>query len=90
MDGQRVISFHEALQVGRLDQRGFMVFEPGIVDLIEGDSTILERAPLETLVEGRQLSAYRHDGFWQCMDTVRDLTSLRELWESGAPPWKQW
>lgn len=69
---------------------GFMVMEPGIAELIESDETILEREPLETLADRGQLGGYLHEGFWQCMDTVRDLTYLRELWEGPSPPWKSW
>lgn len=91
MDGDRVLSFDEKPQVGEgWINGGFMVFEPEIVDLIEGDSTILERAPLEGLAARGDLNAFKHDGFWQCMDTVRDLTLLRELWDGGQAPWKQW
>lgn len=69
---------------------GFMVFEPSVADRIEGDSTILEQYPLESLADDGQLSAFEHDDFWQCMDTVRDLSYLRELWELGKAPWKRW
>jgi glucose-1-phosphate cytidylyltransferase len=69
---------------------GYMVFEPEVVDYIDGDDTILERMPLETLAGEGELLAYKHDRFWQCMDTVRDLTYLREQWDSGSPPWKVW
>ena len=91
MDGDRVLSFDEKPQVGEgWINGGFMVFEPEIVDLIPDDSTILERAPLETLASNDQLRAYRHDGFWQCVDTVRELTMLRDLWNSKSVPWKVW
>jgi glucose-1-phosphate cytidylyltransferase len=90
-DGDRITDFNEKPQVGEgWINGGFMVFEPGIVDLIEGDSTILERAPMETLASQGQLNAYKHDGFWQCMDTVRDLTLLRDLWDKGQAPWMKW
>jgi len=69
---------------------GFMVFEPGVFDYIDGDSTILERAPLERLANEGQLMAYKHEGFWQCMDTQRDKQKLDELWASGAAPWRKW
>jgi glucose-1-phosphate cytidylyltransferase len=69
---------------------GFMVIEPAVAALLRSDEEILERYPLETLAGQGQLSGYRHDGFWQCMDTVRDLTYLRELWDGGSPPWKTW
>ena len=86
-----VRSFDEKPQVGEgWINGGFMVLEPEIADYIEDDSSILERAPLETLAAESQLSAYLHDGFWQCMDTVRDVTTLRELWEADEAPWKTW
>jgi len=69
---------------------GFMVFEPSVFDFIEGDSTILEREPLERLAIDGQLMAFGHDGFWQCMDTQRDKQSLEELWASGQAPWRKW
>ena len=69
---------------------GFMVFEPSIFDYISGDSTVLERAPLERLASDGQLAAYKHDGFWQCMDTARDKAKLDELWASGQAPWRKW
>jgi glucose-1-phosphate cytidylyltransferase len=91
VEGSGVSRFTEKPQIGEgWINGGFMVFEPSIVDLIESDETILERSPLETLSATGQLSAYTHDGFWQCMDTVRDLTILRELWDSGKAPWKTW
>ena len=58
-----------------------------IFDLIEGDKTILEKAPLEKAAEMGELMAYRHNGFWQCMDTKRDRDALEEMWRSGNPPW---
>jgi glucose-1-phosphate cytidylyltransferase len=86
-----VVSFDEKPQIGEgWINGGFMVMEPGITDYIDGDSTILERAPLEQLVAEGQLAAYEHSGFWQCMDTIRELTILRDIWASGAAPWKSW
>jgi glucose-1-phosphate cytidylyltransferase len=91
LDGDQVKSFDEKPQIGEgWINGGFMVIEPEVADYIAGDETILEREPLETLAAEDQLSAYRHDGFWQCMDTVRDLALLRELWDSGEPPWRTW
>ena len=91
IEGDRIAHFNEKPQVGEgWINGGFMVFEPDVADLIEGDATVLERAPMETLAAEGQLGAYRHDGFWQCMDTVRDLTLLRDLWDGGRAPWKQW
>jgi glucose-1-phosphate cytidylyltransferase len=91
IDGSSITQFAEKPTVGEgWINGGFMVFEPSIVELIEGDKTVLERAPLERLASSGQLTAFQHHGFWQCMDTVRDLTYLRELWDSGSPPWKTW
>ena len=85
IEGDTVVEFTEKPQVGEgWINGGFMLFEPEIFDRIGGDDTILERAPLESLASERQLAAFRHDGFWQCMDTVRDLGLLRELWDSVA------
>lgn len=90
-EGQRICNFAEKPQVSEgWINGGFMVFEPEVAQLIENDSTIFEREPLERLADEGQLSGFQHDGFWQCMDTVRDLTYLRELWHSDAPPWKSW
>lgn len=69
---------------------GFMVLEPEIFNYIDGDSTIFEKTPLETLTAKQELMAYRHTGFWQCMDTQRDKQLLEDLWESGNAPWKRW
>lgn len=69
---------------------GYMVMNPEIFDYIEGDSTVFEKVPLERLVREGQLMAYEHTGFWQCMDTQREMNQLREMWESGKAPWKLW
>ena len=69
---------------------GFFVLSPKTLDLIEGDDTIWERGPLETLARTRQLQAYFHAGFWQPMDTLRDKNHLEDLWQSGKAPWKTW
>lgn len=69
---------------------GFFVLEPGAVDLIDGDSSVWEREPLEKLAQGGNLMAYKHCGFWQPMDTLRDKLLLEELWDSGKAPWKKW
>lgn len=90
-DGDLVSHFEEKPQIGEgWINGGFFVFEPEVLDYIEGDDTPLERAPLERLVEDRQLVAYRHDQFWQCMDTLRDVQLLESLWQSGEAPWKVW
>lgn len=88
MREEQVISFQEKPQTGQgWINGGYFVIEPGFFDLIDGDSTILEKYPLEKVAEIGELIAYRHDGFWQCMDTKRDRDSLEEMWQSGNPPW---
>ena len=69
---------------------GYMVLEPKIFDFIEGDSTVFEKAPLEKCAELGELKAYNYNGFWQCMDTKREMEKLEELWQSGKAPWKSW
>ncbi|OVE67352.1 glucose-1-phosphate cytidylyltransferase [Clostridium diolis] len=69
---------------------GYMVLEPKIFDYIEGDSTTFEKEPLEKVSQEGQLNAYRHDGFWQCMDTLRDKELLEKLWSEGKAPWKKY
>ena len=68
---------------------GFFIFQPEIFDYLKSDSTILEQQPLENLSKDGQLMAYEHDGYWQCMDTVRDRDALQELWTSGNAPWNK-
>lgn len=69
---------------------GYFVLEPSVLDYISGDSTVWENEPLEALAGDRELSAYRHHGFWHPMDTLRDKNALEQLWESGEAPWKVW
>lgn len=69
---------------------GFMVLEPKVIDYIEGDKTAFEKGPLQKLSEEGQLKAYKHNGFWKCMDTKREKEELEALWESGKAPWKTW
>jgi glucose-1-phosphate cytidylyltransferase len=70
---------------------GFFVLEPGIFNYIEsGDSTIWEKIPLESLASDGELNAFKHDGFWKPMDTLRDKNDLEQLWNSGSAPWKVW
>jgi glucose-1-phosphate cytidylyltransferase len=69
---------------------GFFVFEPQIFDLIEGDDDTLETGLLARLVDRDQLAVYQHDGFWQCMDTYREMQQLNELWDKECAPWKTW
>lgn len=75
---------------GSMINGGYMVLEPKIFDYIEGDKTVFERTPLEKLANEGQLVAYKHEGFWKCMDTLRDKNQLEEMWESGDAPWKVW
>ena len=67
-----------------------MVLDPKVIDYIEDDATVFERAPLENLSKDGELMAFKHDGFWQCMDTLRDKEFLEKLWNSGEAPWKKW
>lgn len=88
MDGGKVIRFMEKPEFRQSwINGGFMVFEPAIFDLLGDDSTVLERTPVESLAESGELMAFRHDGFWQCMDTLRDVKHLNQLWNEGSPPW---
>ncbi len=75
---------------GNLINIGFMVCQPEFIDYIEGDDTILEKAPLERAAAEQQLMAYKHEGFWQCMDTVREKEQLEKMWAAGNAPWKVW
>ncbi len=87
----RIRAFREKSDAdGSVINGGFMVMEPGVFDYIEGDATVLERAPLENLAADGQLMAYHHRGFWQCMDTQRDKQQLEDLWASGTAPWRVW
>ena len=69
---------------------GFFVMDPKVFDYIDGDDTVLEQNPLKNLAHDNQLTAFKHFGFWQPMDTLRDKKILEDLWESGNPPWKLW
>jgi glucose-1-phosphate cytidylyltransferase len=90
-DGDQVVEFTEKPQVGEgWINGGFFVLEPEVLEYIVGDETHWEREPLERLAAEGQLMAYRHDDFWQCMDTLRDLRLLEELWTGGRAPWKVW
>jgi len=89
--GDQVASFTEKPQTSEGWINGaFFVLEPGVFDYIEGDDTQWEREPLERLAADGQLMAYRHQSFWQCMDTIRDKKLLEKLWQDGSPPWKTW
>jgi glucose-1-phosphate cytidylyltransferase len=84
-----VRGFHEKPRVESWINGGFFCFEPGVFDYLSEDS-VLEREPLEGLAADGQLRAYRHDGFWDCMDTYKDAVMLNDLWGSGEPPWRVW
>lgn len=90
-DGNMVSEFSEKPQTAEGWINGaFMVLEPGVLDYIDGDKTAFEREPMERLARDGQLMAYRHDEFWQCMDTLREKRLLQQLWDSGQAPWKTW
>jgi len=88
---EKVVSFQEKpAGDGSWINGGFFIFEPKVLDLIAGDDTIFEKEPLEKMARDRELVAYRHHGFWQAMDTLRDKNHLESLWQSGKAPWKVW
>ena len=91
LSGDYVMEFHE--KHGGQDSwinGGFFVFEPGIFDYLQDDFTILEKTPLETLAKEKKLAAFKHNGFWHPMDTLRDKKHLENLWASNNAPWKVW
>ncbi len=91
LEGDRITEFSEKPQAGEGWINGaFFVLEPEIFDYIDGDDTQWEKEPLEHLAKDGQLMAYRHHGFWQCMDTIRDKKLLEQLWDDGGAPWKTW
>jgi glucose-1-phosphate cytidylyltransferase len=90
LDGNgRVRGFHEKPRSDHWINGGFFCFEPTVFDYLS-DSSVLEREPLEGLAGDGHLHAYRHTGFWECMDTYKDAVQLNDLWQSGEPPWKVW
>ncbi len=91
MDGDSVKGFQEKPEgeSGWINA-GFFILSPRVFDLIDGDATVWERAPMERLTSSSQLMAYRHPGFWQPMDTLREKQMLEELWTTGKAPWKKW
>ncbi len=92
IDGEQTVRrfAEKAREDGGWINGGFMVLEPEIFSYIEGDKTFLEKEPLEKLAHDGELAAYRHEGFWKCMDTMRDKGMLEQLWETGQAPWKRW
>jgi glucose-1-phosphate cytidylyltransferase len=90
-EGDIVVDFTEKPQIGEgWINGGFLILEPEIFDYLEGDGSSLEADALERLAADRQLAAYRHEGFWQCMDTLRDKRLLESLWLDRRAPWKVW
>jgi glucose-1-phosphate cytidylyltransferase len=90
-EGDIVTTFVEKPQIGEgWINGGFLVFNPDVFDYLKGDLSSLEADALEALAADRQLAAYRHDNFWQCMDTLRDKRLLESLWQDGRAPWKVW
>jgi len=91
IDGDRALEFLEKPQTEEgWISGGFFVLDPSVIDLIDRDATVWEREPLEHLARNGELSVFRHDGFWQPMDTLRDKKLLEQLWEGGHAPWKVW
>lgn len=92
VDGGRVVEFEEKPNMGAgFINGGYMICERVVFDYLDDDEgCIFERGPLERLARDQQLMVYQHDGFWQCMDTLRDMTMLNELWASGRAPWRVW
>jgi glucose-1-phosphate cytidylyltransferase len=91
LEGNRITEFSEKPQTGEGWINGaFFVLEPKVFDYVDGDDTQWEREPLERLAKDGQLMAYLHEGFWQCMDTLRDKRLLQGLWDGGNAPWKAW
>lgn len=90
-DGERVAEFQEKPQVGEgWINGGFMALEPGVFRYLEGDESSLEANALEALARDGQLMAFKHEGFWQCVDTLRELRGLQRQWAEGRAPWKVW
>jgi glucose-1-phosphate cytidylyltransferase len=90
-NGNLVVQFTEKPQIGEgWINGGFLVFEPAIFKYLEGDKSSLEADAMERLASDQQLTAYKHDRFWQCMDTLRDKRLLESLYEEGRAPWKVW
>lgn len=90
LDAAKVLAFSEKPLDSGWINGGFFVCEPEVIDYIEGDETQWEREPMEALAAKGEMMAYRHEGFWQPMDTLRDKTRLQALWDSGSPPWRVW
>ena len=86
-----ILSFREKNNDdGSFINGGYMVLEPEVFNYIKDDNTVFEKEPLENLAKNHELVAYKHNGFWKCMDTLRDKNQLEEMWNSGHAPWKVW
>lgn len=91
LEGERIRRYEEKPKGdGGWINGGFFVLSPEVGDYVEGDSTVWEREPLQRLASEGQLAAYRHEGFWHAVDTLRDKRFLQEKWDSGNPPWRLW
>ena len=91
LDGAMVTEFHEKSRLGESwINGGYFMLEPAAIDRVEGDTAIWEREPVEALAHESQLMAYRHPGFWSCMDTFKEKTMLEEMWSTGQAPWRIW
>jgi len=90
IEDDKVVEFSEKPLTKEWINGAFFVCEPDVFDYIDGDDTLFEKEPLEKLAANGELMAYRHDGFWQPMDTLRDKVLLERLWDSGNPPWRVW
>jgi glucose-1-phosphate cytidylyltransferase len=91
LDGDKVTQFEEKPQIGEgWINGGFFVLQPEVTKYISDNQTLWEREPLEQLAKEGQLTAYRHNDFWYCMDTIRDVNLLDKFWQDGNAPWKIW
>lgn len=90
LEGERIVEFTEKPLDKSWINGGLWVLEPAIGDYIEGDDTLFEREPMQRLAKDGELMAFQHEGFWQCMDTLRERRILEDLWDSGEPPWRIW
>ena len=90
LKGESVTGFREKPEDGGWINGGYFVLSPQVIDLVDGDRTVWEREPMETLTKNGQLNAFLHYGFFQPMDTLREKIQLEEMWQSGNAPWKIW
>lgn len=91
LEGNLITGFQEKPESAPMPVNGgFFVMEPSVREVLTGDSSVLEKEPLETLARRRQLAAFAHDGFWQCMDTYRENQMLEQMWAEGKAPWHVW